>query len=327
MKEKSIALRGIFTSSFLAVLLVISVLLLISQAAFAAIVWPSTPTGQVAGGKITNVLHTDVVNARIGIGTNTPAARFHLVGSGSSVILTDKSSDGDGDDCPVGNEKIPLDAHNIEVGYKIGDQTVTAVDDEFVCTDDSGIAWKNGDEKWWINPDSQIVFDKDGHIAIGATTVKNGLSLDVQGKIGASEWCDTNGANCVAQATLSGLSDERLKENIIPVSGLAAIEQLNGVKFNWKATGKADIGVLAQNVETVFPELVTTADDEAQTKSVHYDGLIAPLIEAVKELKAENDELLERVVELEALVKTDIENQSARADNSIQYGGFCPAVS
>ena len=54
---------------------------------------------------------------------------------------------------------------------------------------------------------------------------------------------------------------------------------------------KEQIGVIAQDMETIIPEVVLTADDEMQTKSVDYGKLCAVLIESIKELKAEIDEL------------------------------------
>ncbi len=84
---------------------------------------------------------------------------------------------------------------------------------------------------------------------------------------------------------------------------LQQVTQLQGVRFRWKDPAKGDglqLGLIAQDVETVFPEVVST--DSEGYKSVAYDKLTAPLIEAVKELKAENDELRSRLEALEALV-------------------------
>ena len=57
------------------------------------------------------------------------------------------------------------------------------------------------------------------------------------------------------------------------------------------------IGVGAQTVERVFPELVST--DSTGKKSADYQRLTAPIIEALRELKADNDNLKERIVKLE----------------------------
>ena len=68
--------------------------------------------------------------------------------------------------------------------------------------------------------------------------------------------------------------------------------QINGVNYTWKdaayGTGP-QIGVGAQTVEKVFPELVQTGSDGY--KSVDYQRLTAPIIEALRELKADNDNL------------------------------------
>jgi hypothetical protein len=79
-------------------------------------------------------------------------------------------------------------------------------------------------------------------------------------------------------------SDARLKKNVKPIDGaLTKVMALAGVEFNWVESDKAAIGVIAQQVEQVVPELVHT--NESGYKSVSYGNLAALLIEAVKELK------------------------------------------
>jgi len=68
---------------------------------------------------------------------------------------------------------------------------------------------------------------------------------------------------------------------------LNIVDQLRGVSFDWKESGKGSYGVIAQELEQVLPELVTQTDP----KSVNYNGIIGVLIEAVKELKKEIEEL------------------------------------
>jgi len=104
-------------------------------------------------------------------------------------------------------------------------------------------------------------------------------------------------------------SDIRLKINIQPLENvLDKMGRICGVTFDWnaqgkevagnKATGKREIGVIAQDVESVFPELVVTGSDGY--KRVDYAKMTAVLIEAVKELKAENDNLKARIEALES---------------------------
>jgi len=104
-------------------------------------------------------------------------------------------------------------------------------------------------------------------------------------------------------------SDRRLKEKILPVNNaLSKIQKLEGVSFKWKDEEKGkgiNLGLIAQDVEKVFPELVST-DKTTGLKSVQYGNLVSPIIEAVKEqqkeideLRGENDELRARIEALE----------------------------
>ena len=83
-------------------------------------------------------------------------------------------------------------------------------------------------------------------------------------------------------------SDLNLKENIHTVgNALEITEQLRGVSFDWKETGRSSYGVIAQELEEVLPELVK----QGEIKSVNYNGIIGVLIEAIKELKKEVEDL------------------------------------
>lgn len=96
-------------------------------------------------------------------------------------------------------------------------------------------------------------------------------------------------------AASTAFSDERLKDNIKPIeNSLEAIKKLNGVTYDWKANGKSSVGVIAQNIQEVFPELVKEVQpigEDEKRLTVNYDGLVGVLIEAVKELKAEVETL------------------------------------
>jgi uncharacterized protein YdeI (BOF family) len=92
----------------------------------------------------------------------------------------------------------------------------------------------------------------------------------------------------ITATDFNSTSDQNLKTNIKPIeSSLSKLLKLNGVTFDWKDTNKPAIGVIAQEVEKIFPELVSQNLDH---KTVKYNGLIGVLIEAVKELhtKVEN---------------------------------------
>ena len=89
---------------------------------------------------------------------------------------------------------------------------------------------------------------------------------------------------------VTAFSDERLKDNIETLEdSLDKVEQLRGVTYT--RDGRENIGVIAQEVEKILPEIVLTADDEMGTKSVDYSRITAVLIEAVKDLSAKVKEL------------------------------------
>ena len=93
---------------------------------------------------------------------------------------------------------------------------------------------------------------------------------------------------------VTAFSDKRLKTDIEPIEhALKMVMQMQGVyyKRNDIEDAKEQVGVLAQDMEAILPEVVLTADDEMQTKSVDYGKLTSVLIEAIKEIKSEIDEL------------------------------------
>lgn len=100
-------------------------------------------------------------------------------------------------------------------------------------------------------------------------------------------------------------SDIRLKKNINTLDGvLDKIATLRAVSFNWKddefndPEKEPEIGLIAQELEEVFPQFVYT-DPSSGYKLIYYDKLSSVLIQAVKELKEENDALKERIEVLE----------------------------
>jgi len=78
------------------------------------------------------------------------------------------------------------------------------------------------------------------------------------------------------------ISDKRLKTNIRPLGGaLPRVRKLRGVQWNWRGTGRRSAGLLAQDVERVEPDAVTSVDG---VKMIHIPKVVGLLTEAVKEL-------------------------------------------
>lgn len=107
-----------------------------------------------------------------------------------------------------------------------------------------------------------------------------------QADVGAPDLDAANGtfSGTVTATEYNSTSDITLKENLVNIkSPLDAINTLNGYHFTWKENGDGAYGVVAQEIEALFPEMVREGKDGI--KRVSYDSLIPVLIEAIKELK------------------------------------------
>lgn len=126
-----------------------------------------------------------------------------------------------------------------------------------------------------------------------------------------ASWTDTEltlskTGNLTIDGSLTQNSDIRLKDNIMPLTGvLSKLMQLSGNRYTWRDQPEngTQIGLLAQEVEAQFPELVSTNKEMGgeleESKSVAYTNFTAVLLEGIKELKKEVDALQTRVAELE----------------------------
>ena len=73
-----------------------------------------------------------------------------------------------------------------------------------------------------------------------------------------------------------------MKEDIVTIpNALDKVKDLRGVSFSWKESGRKSIGLIAQEVEKIIPELVNETDG---VKSLAYGNIVGLLIEAIKEL-------------------------------------------
>lgn len=101
-------------------------------------------------------------------------------------------------------------------------------------------------------------------------------------------------ATTATQITCSGNitsnSDERLKDNVVTIEdALQIVKNMRGVKFDMN--GDRNVGLIAQEVQKVLPEVVVEADDDMKTLSVAYANIVGVLVEAIKELSREVDQL------------------------------------
>jgi hypothetical protein len=135
--------------------------------------------------------------------------------------------------------------------------------------------------------------DANDYIAIGTTSVVTYLD-------GTARMSISNAGALITTGDITAfgsVSDIRLKENIEPItSALDKVSQIGGYTFNYKKNPDVRMtGVIAQEVEKVLPEVIYTttgiSGDEEEHLAVRYENMIGLLIEAIKELKTEVDDL------------------------------------
>ncbi len=246
----------------------------------------------------------------VGIGTNSPAGQLHVGPGGAGIageLLTVSAASG--------NQGI-----SIRSGSGITDFTALRLFRD--ATEAASIYVENNNLFRILNGVALdgININTSGNVGIGTTAPA--FKLDVAGSAHATSFPTS--------------SDNRLKKNIKPLTGvLEKIEKIHGVSFDWNETyeelgrssGHREIGVIAQDVEAVFPELVSQWGDE-NYRGVDYGRMTAVLIEAVKELNkksTEVDELKTRIEQLEKaiqklLIKKEGENQPYTLKNETKGG-------
>ncbi len=160
----------------------------------------------------------------------------------------------------------------------------------------------------------RMAIDAGGNVGIG--TLSPSDKLHVTGEIRVNSCVKDSGGAAIAGTCAS---DARFKKDVMPFGGvLHALTALQPVHYYWRAAefperhfgNSRAYGLIAQDVEEVLPELVVT--DEDGYKAVNYSKLPLLTIQAVKELKAENDSLKDRVAELERLIKNLLTPGSSR---------------
>jgi cytoskeletal protein CcmA (bactofilin family) len=215
----------------------------------------------VEGGKIT--LNSTATTPNVGLfatsntkdiiikseSTTNGKIRFYTGNSDTETMIIDKTGN-------VGIGGMYTPSYTLEVsgnGYYSGDLTI------------------NGDLNVTGTANINVTYDSGLTISSGDLTVSSG-NITASGTVTANSF--------------SASSDMKLKDNIMPIeNSLMTIEKIQGKTFTWKNDDKKEkhYGVIAQEIETILPELVIT-DSNTNNKSVNYIEIIGLLIESVKEL-------------------------------------------
>jgi hypothetical protein len=187
-----------------------------------------------------------------------------------------------------------------------------------------------------VAPDVLVLnSDGAGRVAIGTSSMSDKLRVLGDIRIGT-----TGNNGCIKEADgdiLVGTcpSDLALKKDIAPLSPvLARLASLKPVSFAWRADefpdmhlgSGSDLGLIAQEVEQVFPEMVV--QDEHGLKSVRYHHLPLLLLQGIGELQDENDSLREELAAQQSAHQTEMADLQSRLEAIEQRltGGTVPLV-
>lgn len=232
-------------------------------------------------------------DGKLGVGTNNPTSKFHIEAATLGNNLNDtveieRLSSFNGNAAMLDIRQIRTSAG--AVWNSAGTRIQKKIDSTWMgymqfngTGNEGGITFGTGQTTTAPgNVSERLRIASNGRVGIGTTAP--GYELDVVGDINASGNVKAAGVNLT--------SDARYKRDIASLdNSLEKITSLKGVTYFWKQdeypqkhfNDKKQIGVIAQDVEKKFPELVET--DEQGFKSVNYPALVAPIIEAIKELK------------------------------------------
>ena len=215
-------------------------------------------------------------NGDIGIGTTNPTADFHLVG-GAGTELRVESSVANGNPAIVVQANTPAGAADVQIYRADGGAcaclilgTATTLEWRLQIpvgdTEELDIAYGNSSPF--------VTFLQTGQMGIGTQTPANTLEVVAGGTTLADAWTTR--------------SSRQFKTNVQPLEdALQKVEHLQGVSYDRKTDGKHEIGVVAEDVDQVVPEVVSHDPKTHEAQGVDYSRLAALLIEAVKSQQTE----------------------------------------
>ncbi|MBI2798480.1 tail fiber domain-containing protein [Candidatus Saccharibacteria bacterium] len=244
----------------------------------------NTGSGSIAA------VHGLYVADQSGVATTSESYNIYSRGQASKNVLDGALSVGN-DPTVFGTNSRLMVNHNTSFGWQTTDNAaiaqinVTGANTALVL---QGSAFSTGDLQQWQNFAGTVLgrVTQSGAMAIGSSTSPTNKLTVTDTTTNVAKFNGSGGTQCtvVTGTGWSCSSDESLKTNILNITnGLDIINKLQGVTYNWKAdpNGTQQDGFIAQDIQKVLPELVTTDSDGKL--SLNKDGIMPFIVEAVKQ--------------------------------------------
>jgi hypothetical protein len=212
----------------------------------------------------------------------------------------------------IGSNSNTSGYNNTFVGYNSGPGTSTPIHNATAIGENA-----------WVSLSNSMALGGTGADAVnvGIGTSSPSHTLDVMGDINISGCYLFSGSGTYGNCA----SDRRLKTNIQPLAPvLDRMVQLQPVYFNWKSSNPPEyrygsgtaMGLIAQEVQQVFPEMVRM--DTNGYRRVNYSELPLLLLESVRELKAENDDLRAQIKSQEERARSQKDDEVAKLRQEVE---------
>jgi hypothetical protein len=247
-------------------------------------------------------------DGNVGIGTTSPSDALEIYGDTKGIIINNTAETDAGimfrDSADAGQQaSIKYGSDDNDLNFFNGDGTtirfrIDDTGDAFLARylrhqgdTNSYIGWGAGDDfRIFVGGVQMLRYDE------GISGTDYTQMMDDEFRLYANGDFHADGDLVAYSTTVS--SDKRLKKDIKPIdNALDIVDKLQGVHFNWKENDEKSIGYIAQDVEKVLPEMVTEKNhfDKGEFKTVNYAAMVSIMGEAIKELRAEVEQLKKQI--------------------------------
>jgi hypothetical protein len=220
----------------------------------------------------------------VGIGLPNPVRQLHLRGPNATFRMDRTADTAAFILCRVDG------AANVLKAFVVGTNASGANNGEFIIMDTGTGAGGAGEVRQRIQNNGDVVFS---------------------GNISAP--------NFIPTSSIAFKTNVRTLESAVDL-----VSRLRGVRFDWKASGEPAVGLIAEEVEQVIPEVVAHDEKDGSARGVNYSSLVAVLVEAVKSQKQTIDQRHESITRQQATIEqqqeglADLQAKVARLEALLQ---------